>query len=510
MAPKRINLVANYILDHFDQKTYRGDKTYEYSVLTNVSEVAAAKNGTVEEIKQKQRVSGFNSIFAVASVPMAKLYYNEFKWIIEEDPTKRLRIATIFSYSPNEEETEDLLDEENPESTAGLDQSSRDFLDMAIADYNKMFNTNYSTDNDGFQSYYKDLSLRMKNKEIDLLIVVNMFLTGFDATTLNTLWVDKNLRMHGLIQAFSRTNRILNKIKTFGNIVCFRQLQKRVDDAIALFGNKEAGGVVLLKGFKDYYYGYEDDKGKLKPGYVDMIDELFERFPLSEPAIIGEKNQRDFILLFGALLRMRNLLLSFDEFAGKEIISERDLQTYLGRYQDLRDEWKKKKDGDKEDITNDIVFEVELIKQIEINIDYILMLVKKYKDGNCEDKEIIVDIRRAVDASSELRSKKELIESFIANVNGIDDVFSDWREFVKEEKEKELAALIAGENLKPDETVRFINNAFRDGELKTTGVGIDNLLPPMRRFGGGSNRAEKKQTVIEKLKAFFEKYFGIV
>ena len=241
-----------------------------------------------------------------------------------------------------------------------------------------------------------------------------------------------------------------------------------------------------------------------------MIDELFERFPLTEPAIIGEKNQRDFILLFGALLRMRNLLLSFDEFAGKEIISERDLQTYLGRYQDLRDEWKKKKDGDKEDITNDIVFEVELIKQIEINIDYILMLVKKYKDGNCEDKEIIVDIRRAVDASSELRSKKELIESFIANVNGIDDVFSDWREFVKEEKEKEIAALIAEENLKPDETVRFINNAFRDGELKTTGVGIDNLLPPMRRFGGNSNRAEKKQNVIEKLKAFFEKYFGII
>ena len=510
MAPKRINLVANYILDHFDQKTYRGDKTYVYSVLTNVSEVAAAKNGTVEEIKQKQRVSGFNSIFAVASVPMAKLYYNEFKRIMEEDPTKRLRIATIFSYAPNEEETEDLLDEENPESTAGLDQSSRDFLDMAIADYNKMFNTNYSTDNDGFQSYYKDLSLRMKNKEIDLLIVVNMFLTGFDATTLNTLWVDKNLRMHGLIQAFSRTNRILNKIKTFGNIVCFRQLQKRVDDAIALFGNKEAGGVVLLKGFKDYYYGYEDDKGKLKPGYVDMIDELFERFPLTESAIIGEKNQRDFILLFGALLRMRNLLLSFDEFAGKEIISERDLQTYLGRYQDLRDEWKKKKDGDKEDITNDIVFEVELIKQIEINIDYILMLVKKYKDGNCEEKEIVVDIRRAVDASSELRSKKELIESFIANVNGIDDVFSDWREFVKKEKEKEITALIEEENLKPDETVRFINNAFRDGELKTTGVGIDNLLPPMRRFGGGSNRAEKKQTVIEKLKAFFEKYFGIV
>ena len=429
---------------------------------------------------------------------------------MEADPTKKLRIATIFSYAANEEESEDMLDEENPESTSGLDQSSRDFLESAIDDYNNLFNTNYSTDNDGFQSYYKDLSLRMKNKEIDLLIVVNMFLTGFDATTLNTLWVDKNLKYQGLIQAFSRTNRILNKIKTFGNIVCFRQLQKRVDNAIALFGNREAGGVVLLKGFKDYYEGYVDDKGKQKPGYIDMIEELEERFPLSEPSIIGEKNQRDFILLFGALLRMRNLLLSFDEFAGRELISERDLQTYLGRYQDLRDEWKNKKDGDKEDITKDIVFEVELIKQIEINIDYILMLVQKYKDGNCEDKEIVVDIRRAVDASSELRSKKDLIEAFIANVNDYDDVFSDWREFVKEQKEKEISTIITEEKLKEDETKRFIDNAFRDGELKTTGIGIDNLLPPMRRFGGGSNRAEKKQTVIEKLKAFFEKFFGIV
>ena len=510
LEEKRIKKVTKYILDNFDRKTYRGDKTYVYNVLTNVNEVASAKNGAVEEIKQQQRVSGFNSIFAVASVPLAKLYYAEFKKQMKADPTKKLKIATIFSYTANEEEADGILDEENPESTAGLDQSSREFLEKAIDDYNQMFNTNYSTDNDGFQSYYKDLSLRMKNKEIDLLIVVNMFLTGFDATTLNTLWVDKNLKYHGLIQAFSRTNRILNKIKTFGNIVCFRQLQKRVDDAIALFGNKEAGGVVLLKGFKDYYYGYVDEKGKDKPGYVTMIEELLERYPLSEPAIIGEKNQRNFILLFGAILRMRNLLSSFDDFIGKELLSERDLQSYLGRYQDLRDEWKKIKDGDKEDITKDIVFEVELIKQIEINIDYILMLVKKYKDGNCEDKEIVVDIRRAVDASSELRSKKKLIESFISSVNGGDDIFGEWREFVRQEKEKEIDAIIVEEKLKADETKRFIDNAFRDGELKTTGVGIDSLLPPMRRFGGNSNRAEKKQTVIEKLKAFFEKYFGIV
>lgn len=223
-------------------------------------------------------------------------------------------------------------------------------------------------------NYYKDVSLRMKNKELDLLIVVNMFLTGFDATTLNTLWVDKNLKMHGLIQAFSRTNRILNSIKTFGNIVCFRNLQKRVDAAISLFGDKNAGGIVLMQSFKDYYYGYESVDGKQMPGYVDMIEDLNNKFPLSEPQIIGEQNQKDFIALFGAILRMRNLLLSFDEFAGKEGITERDLQDYLGRYQDLRDEWKRKREnGEITDIIDDIVFEVELIKQIEINIDYILI-----------------------------------------------------------------------------------------------------------------------------------------
>lgn len=510
MAPERIELVTKYILEHFDQKTYRGDKSYAFNVLTNISEVASAKNGAVEEIKQKQRVSGFNSIFAVASVPMAKLYYAEFKRQMEADPTKKLRIATIYSYGANEEETDGILDEENPEDTSALDQSSRDFLEAAIRDYNEMFHTNYSTDGDKFQNYYKDVSLRMKNKELDLLIVVNMFLTGFDATTLNTLWVDKNLKMHGLIQAFSRTNRILNSIKTFGNIVCFRNLQRRVDDAISLFGDKNASGIVLLKSFKDYYYGYTDVKDVLHPGYADMIEELTTKFPLSEPQIIGEQNQKNFIALFGAILRMRNLLLSFDEFAGKEILSERDLQDYLGRYQDLRDEWKRRReDKQKEDITDDIVFEIELIKQIEINIDYILLLVKKYHDSHCEDKEVLIDIRKAMDASPELRSKKALIETFIAGINDVDDVLTEWRSFVVEQKEKELASIVAEENLKPEETRKFVENAFRDGEIKTTGTDIDKLMPPVSRFGGG-NRAEKKQTIIDKLLAFFEKYFGIV
>lgn len=509
MAPERISLVTKYILEHFDQKTYRGDKSYIYNQLTNISEVASAERGAVEEIKMKQRISGFNSIFAVASVPMAKLYYDEFRRQIDEDPTKNLKIAVIYSYAPNEEELDGLLDEENPEDTSALDKSSRDFLDEAIDDYNKMFKTNYSTDGDKFQNYYKDVSLRMKNKELDLLIVVNMFLTGFDATTLNTLWVDKNLKMHGLIQAFSRTNRILNSVKTFGNIVCFRNLQRRVDDAIKLFGDKNAGGIVLLHSFKDYYYGFEDSAGKWNPGYVNMLEELKEKFPLTEPQIIGEKNQKNFIMLFGALLRMRNLLVSFDDFAGKEMISERDLQDYLGRYQDLRDEWKQKRQkGESVDITDDVVFEVELIKQIEINIDYILMLVKKYHDDNCVDKEVLVTIRKAIDASPELRSKKQLIENFIAGINDVDDVMNGWQEYVVQQRENDLETIIKEEKLKDKETRAFMENAFREGEVKTVGTDIDKLMPPVSRFGGGK-RAAKKQGIIEKLKSFFEKYFGI-
>ena len=510
MAPKRIELVTKYILDHFDQKTYRGDKTYIYNTLTNISEVASAARGAVEEIKQKQRLSGFNSMLAVASVPMARLYYNEFKRQMSADPTKKLRIATIFSYTTNEADPDsDLLDEENSEDTSALDASSRDFLESAIRDYNELFHTNYSTDGDGFQSYYKDVSLRMKNKELDLLIVVNMFLTGFDATTLNTLWVDKNLRMHGLIQAFSRTNRILNSIKTFGNIVCFRNLQKRVDSAISLFGDKNAGGIVLMRKFDDYYHGYIDAAHQSHPGYVDMIAELETDFPLSEPRVEGEQNQKHFIALFGAILRMRNLLSSFDEFAGKDLLSERDLQDYLGRYQDLRDEWReRRRDGQKEDITDDVVFEVELIRQIEINIDYILLLVKKYHDTHGTDKEILITIQKAVDASPELRSKKALIETFISGINDVEDVLTEWHGYVAQEKEKELSAIIADEKLNESETRKFIDNAFRDGEIKTTGTDIDKLMPPTSRFGGG-NRAEKKRGIIEKLKGLFERFFGI-
>ncbi|MDD2960435.1 MAG: type I restriction endonuclease subunit R [Lachnospiraceae bacterium] len=508
MAPQRIAMVTDYILHHFNQKTYRGEKTYIFNTLTNIAEVAAKDKGVVKEIKNKQRLSGFNSILAVSSVPMAKLYYTEFQKQMAAHPELALKVATIFSYGANEGEGDGILDEENSEDTNALDKPSRDFLDEAIQDYNANFNTNYDTSSDKFQNYYKDVSLRMKNKEIDLLIVVNMFLTGFDATTLNTLWVDKNLKMHGLIQAFSRTNRILNSVKTFGNIVCFRNLSKRVDSALALFGDSEAGGVVLLKSFADYFYGYLDDKGRPVKGYEEIVENLVDKFPLGQQ-IVGEAAQKEFIVTFGNLLRVRNILTAFDEFSTADTMTERDLQDYLGTYQDLRDEWRNR--GKKStNIEDDVVFEIELIKQIEINIDYILLLVKKYHDDNCQDMEILATIRKAMNASPDLRSKKQLIENFLDNINEVDDVMDDWKTFIRQKREEELQSIIDSEKLKPEETRQFVANAFKGGEVHTIGTDIDKLLPPMRRFGGGGgNRAEKKQTVIERLKAFFERFFGI-
>ena len=451
-------------------------------------------------------MAGFNSIFAVSYIPMAMKYYEEFKRQCEGVINRALTIATIFSYSANEDDPEDALADEEFENDK-LDKSSRDFLEAAISDYNAAFSTNFDTSSDKFQNYYKDLSQRVKDREIDLLIVVNMFLTGFDATTLNTLWVDKNLRHHGLIQAYSRTNRILNSVKTFGNIVCFRDLKQATDDAIAIFGDKEAGGVVLLKTYDDYYNGFEHN-GEYKPGYAELISELMDRFPLGE-AIIGEEARKDFIRLYGAILRLKNILTAFDEFAGNEILSDRDYQDYQSAYIDLYQELRPKDTGDKENINDDIVFELELIKQIEVNIDYILMLVEKYHESNRADKSILTAIDKAVNSSMQLRSKKELINSFVARVNITKSVDDDWRRFVEERKEEDITALITAEKLKDEEARRFVNIAFRDGILKTTGTDIDKILPPVSRFGSG-NRAEKKQGIIDKLMIFFEKYLGLV
>ena len=508
-SPERISQVVKYILEHFDQKTKRSSY-YSFRVLDDINKVAGAKRGeVVSEHKTEQKLNGFNAMFAVASIPMAKAYYNEFKRQQAELPeAQRLKIATIYSYGANEEEVDGILAEENPGSTTQLDQQSRDFLEGAIQDYNKMFSTNYDTSSDKFQNYYKDLSLRMKNREVDLVIVVNMFLTGFDATTLNTLFVDKNLKQHGLIQAFSRTNRILNSVKTFGNIVCFRDLQQATDDAIALFGDKDASSIVVLKDFLSYYDGYDTEKGKHCYGYKELVEQLQDEFPEGQ-AILGEEAERRFVALFGSLLKSINILSTFDQFEGQQIITDRQLQDYQSNYLDLQEKWRRRRPADKENINDDLVFETELIRQVEINIDYILLLVQKYHDSNCTNKEILVNISKAVGSSLQLRSKKELIENFIGSVSADTDVEKSWKDFVQQRKDEDLKEIIDSEHLKPQETKTFIDNSFRDGQVRTTGTDIDKILPPMSRFGGGDNRQEKKKTVVEKLQAFFERYFGL-
>ncbi|MBD5553040.1 MAG: hypothetical protein HDQ44_01750 [Desulfovibrio sp.] len=363
----------------------------------------------------------------MASVPMAMAYYNELKKQLAK-LRKNLNIAVIFSSNPNEADPEDTsLD------TANLDLPARDFLEQAIGDYNRMFGTNYDASADKFQNYYKDLSLRMKRREIDLLVVVNMFLTGFDATTLNTLWVDKNLRHHSLLQAYSRPNRILNSVKTFGNIVCFRDLQQETDEAIALFGH---------------------------------------------------------------ILRLRNILTAFDDFKGNEILTPRQLQDYQGIYLDL---YQKPRPGHaaKEDINSDLIFEIELVRQVEINIDYILMLVEKYRASHCKDKTILAAINSAVNSSIELRSKKELIEGFIANINSAASVPEGWQSNVAWRKEADLKALIAQERLKPAETRKFLESAFKSGELKTLGEGIQKIMPPTNPFDKAGSLKKRNYRTAE-------------
>lgn len=487
LAPERIGKIVDYILDHFDQKTKRNTS---YSL-------------------KGQRVMGFNSILAVASIPAAQVYYEALKERMAARK-KQLNIATIYSYAANEADPEDTIMGDESMDTESLDKTSRDFLDHAIDDYNRQFNTNYDTSSAKFENYYKDLSQRMKAREIDLLLVVNMFLTGFDATTLNTLWVDKNLRMHGLIQAYSRTNRILNSVKNFGNIVCFRNLQKETDDAIALFGDENAGGIVLLKGYADYYNGYDEakDSGETRhvKGYAELVAELQNQFPIGAP-IVGEQAEKDFIALFGSILRVRNILSSFDEFAGNEILAPAQMQDYQSIYLDMRDKYKPT-DPSMEDINGDIVFEMELIRQIEVNIDYILLLVEKYHASNCKDKTILTDIDKAISSNPDLRSKRELIRDFVNRVDNSASVADEWKAYVATKREEELEKIIDEEHLKPEQARAFLKQSFEKGSLKTIGQDIQNILPPSNPFD--KNSGKKKRSIIERIKEFFEKYFGLV
>ncbi len=484
-APERLENIVRYIIEHFDQKT---------------------KRNSYYKLKDR-RLAGFNSIFAVSSIDVAMKYYAEFQRQMANLPSdKRLKVAMIYSFGVNDEDVDGMLDED-PENTDMLDSNSRDFLDRAIEDYNKMFGTSFDTSSYKFQNYYKDVSRRVKDREVDILLVVSMFLTGFDATTLNTLWVDKNLRLHGLLQAYSRTNRILNTVKTFGNIVCFRNLEKATNESIALFGDKEASGIVLLKSYEDYYHGYQDGDKEVR-GYESLVKELLEKFPVGD-IIVGEQNQKDFIKLYGAILRVRNILTTFDEFEGNEILTDRDVQDYHSMYIDLYNEFKKTEDSEKKNINDDVVFEMELIKQVDIDIDYILALIKKYHEDHIKNKEILVDINKAIDASMKLRNKKELINQFISSLDISSSVDDDWTKFVEKKRIEELDRIIEEENLNREEAYKFVKNAFRDGSVPVTGTAITTVLPPTRKFDRDSQRSKIKENVLKKLKEFFDRFFDI-
>lgn len=482
LAPERISKIVDYVLDNFDRKTKR-NTTYRLGA---------------------KRVSGFNGIFATASIDAAKRYYQAFATAQaarqDADPKYRpLRIGLIYSYAANEEEPDALIEEEGMD-TASLDQSSRDFLENAIGDYNALFDTSWSTSSDGFQGYYKDLSGRLKNREVDLVIVVNMFLTGFDATTLNTLWVDKNLRSHGLLQAYSRTNRILNSVKSYGNIVTFRNLEQATNDAMALFGNKDAHSIVILKPYSEYLAEYKR-----------IVSELDALYPLGSP-IVGEAAQKDFVARFGQVLRLRNILTAFDEFDTDTTMTDRAFQDRRSVYLDIYAEFRAAAGGDRESINDDIVFEIELVKQVEVNVDYILGLIESWKKGGrSADKEIEArrDIKSAVDSSPSLRNKGDLITDFLAAVSIDGDVRQQWRDFLHERREAELAQIIVEEGLVEDAARKFIDGAFRDGAIPVTGVAITQILPPASKFSPDGTHAAKKRTVLERLQAFFDRYFDL-
>lgn len=478
LAPERISQVVAYILEHFDQKTRR-NTTY---------------------MLKDRRVAGFNSVMATASIDAAKRYYEAFSKAQADKPSdQRLKIATIFSYAANEEDPDGLLSEEGFETEA-MDQSSREFLEKAIADYNAMFATSFDSSGESFQNYYKDLSGKLKNRELDLVIVVNMFLTGFDSTTLNTLWVDKNLRQHGLIQAYSRTNRILNSVKTYGNIVAFRDLEGATQAAISLFGNKEAGGVVLLEPYDSYY-----------ARYAEAIQKLSSTFqPGDLPA--SEAEQKEFIALYNSILKLKNILVAFDDFRGNELLTPAQFQDYQSTYIEIYSTLKNLVDADKESIIRDLVFEIELIKQVEINVDYILMLVRKLQESGVDaaaNKEIRATISRAVDSSYNLRSKKDLILNFVNSINVNENVDKGWETFVSEQRLSELEQIIEAENLDPAATHLFLEQAFRDGQLTTAGTAITKLLPPKSMFSPADEHGNQKKKVIELLQNFFERFFSL-
>ena len=477
MNPQRISAVVSYILDHFDQKTKR-HSSYQL---------------------RDQRVTGFNSLFATSSIKAARAYYQEFKHQqANRQPARRRSVGIIYSYAPNADAPgTGLLAEESMDPSA-LSQDDRAFLDDAIADYNRRFGTNFGTDASGFEHYYEHLSRTLAEKRIDLVIVVDMFLTGFDSKSLNTLWVDKNLRAHGLIQAFSRTNRILNSVKTYGNIVCFRNLEQATEDSIALFGNKEARGQVLLRPYGEYL-----------SSYLETMDQLRADFPLPIGSIASEKEQKRFIILMGQVLRLRNILTSFDDFKADDPIPSHDLDDYRSVYLDLYNESRERARADKEPIADDLVFEMELVKQVDINVDYILTLVEHHRDerGDGDDREIPVEITRALSSSPTLRGKRDLIEEFYRRVSVNGDVPTEFEAFIAAKRDSELRAIIEAECL-GEGAREFAYESLHEGYVNEEGTGLSSILPPARRFGSDGSREAIRSRVLNALRTWVERFSG--
>lgn len=521
LHPVRINEITQYILNNFSQKTHR-------------MQVGA---------------KGFNAMFAVSSVDAAKLYYEAFK-NLQRNKEKPLKVATIFSFIANETQDAqgDILDE-NFEPTA-MDASAKEFLSLAISDYNKMFGVTYTVESKEFQNYYRDLAKRVKNKEIDLLIVVGMFLTGFDAPALNTLFVDKNLRYHGLIQAYSRTNRIYDATKTFGNIVTFRNLEQATIDAITLFGDKNTKNVVLEKSYDEYMQGFTDTvSGEAQRGYKEIIEELQEKFP-NPDVIEKEKDKKEFVKLFGEYLKAENILQNYDEFAGlkalqkldindtkaveefkmkyylsddkfnkmldEKIPSERIIQDYKSTYNDIR-EWirNQKASNEKESSTidwNDIVFEIDLLKSQEINLDYILELIFEHNKKVKDKSELVEEVRRLIRASLGNRAKEGLIVDFINQTN-LDEILDkssiidEFYKYAREVQQKEVDELIIDENLNQEAAKRYIMSSLKREYASENGTELNEVLPKMSPLN--PQYLSKKQTVFQRIALLVEKFKGV-
>lgn len=518
LHPERIKEISQYILKHFRMKTHRNH--------------VGAK--------------GFNAMFAVSSVDAAKLYYESLNGL-QKDSDKPLKIATIFSFAANEEQSAiGEIQEENLEPAA-MDSSAKEFLARAIAEYNQLFKTSFSVDSKEFQNYYRDLSNRVKNREVDLLIVVGMFLTGFDAPTLNTLFVDKNLRYHGLMQAFSRTNRIYDTTKAFGNIVTFRDLEQATIDAIKCFGDKNTRNVVLEKSYREYMEGFHDIvTGEARRGYIDVVDELHSRFPNVDD-IVTEKDKKDFVKLFGEYLRIENVLQNYDEFTNLkelqiidlndpaaveefktthfisdediqsmqaiEMPGERTIQDYRSTYNDIREWIRREREGrnktDSKVDWDDVVFEVDLLKSQEINLDYILeLLFEKHK--NIKDKvSLVEEIRRIIRSSTGSRAKESLIVDFIhqTDLDEIQDkagIIEAFYLYAQKEQKKEADELIAEEQLNVEAAKRYILASLKKEYASENGTGLNETLPKMSPLN--PNYLAKKQRVYEKISAFVEKF----